>query len=67
MVLLDDVVNGGNLVTGLAIGVGALIAWPLISLIARPFSLTGLSDENARVNTRGCCPSRIAWVIPGAR
>jgi len=44
MVLLDDVVNGGNLVTGLAIGVGALIAWPLISLTARPFSLTGLSD-----------------------
>jgi hypothetical protein len=36
MALLDDIVNGGNLVTGLAIGVGALIAWPLIGPIARP-------------------------------
>jgi len=36
MALLDDVLKGGNLMTGLAIGVGALIAWPLISPIARP-------------------------------
>ena len=34
MALLDDVLKGGNLMTGLAIGVGALIAWPLVSPIA---------------------------------
>ena len=38
MALLDDVLKGGNLMTGLAIGVGALIAWPLISPIARPLA-----------------------------
>ena len=43
MALLDDIVIGdivisGNVVTGLAIGVGALIAWPLISPVARPLS-----------------------------
>jgi len=43
MALLDDVVIGdlvigGNVVTGVAIGVGALIAWPLISPIARPLA-----------------------------
>src|SRR5215467_12535132 len=43
MALLDDIVIGDivigvNLVTGLAIGVGALIAWPLISPIARPLA-----------------------------
>ena len=36
MALLDDVVNGGNLVTGVAVGAGALVAWPLIRLVARP-------------------------------
>jgi hypothetical protein len=36
MALLDDVVNGGNLVTGVAVGGGALVAWPLIRLVARP-------------------------------
>ena len=36
MALLDDVVNSGNLVTGVAIGAGALVAWPLIRLVARP-------------------------------
>jgi hypothetical protein len=38
MALLDDVLKGGNLMTGLAIGVGALIDWPLISPIARPLA-----------------------------
>jgi len=38
MALLDDVLNGGNLMTGIAVGVGALIAWPLISPIARPLA-----------------------------
>jgi hypothetical protein len=36
MALLDDVVNGGNLVTGVAVAAGALVAWPLIRLVARP-------------------------------
>jgi len=36
--LFDDTLKGGNLMTGLAIGVGALIAWPLISPIARPLA-----------------------------
>jgi len=36
MALFDDILNGGNLGTGLLVGVGALIAWPLISPIARP-------------------------------
>jgi len=35
LALLDDIVNGGNLATGLVVGVGALVAWPLISP-ARP-------------------------------
>jgi len=38
MALLDDVLTGGNLMTGLAIGVGALIAWPLIAPVARPIA-----------------------------
>jgi hypothetical protein len=36
MALFDDILNGGNLVTGVLVGVGALVAWPLISPIARP-------------------------------
>jgi hypothetical protein len=38
MALLDDIVNGGNITTGLLVGAGALIAWPLISPIARPLA-----------------------------
>jgi hypothetical protein len=38
MALFDDILNGGNLVTGLAIGAGALIAWPLIAPVARPIA-----------------------------
>ena len=38
MALLDDILNGGNVVTGLVVGVGALIAWPLIGPIARPLA-----------------------------
>jgi hypothetical protein len=37
-IVIGDIVIGGNLVTGLAIGAGALIAWPLISPIARPLA-----------------------------
>ena len=37
-IVIGDIVIGGNVVTGLAIGVGALIAWPLIGPIARPLT-----------------------------
>ena len=40
MALFDDIVSGGNLVTGLAIGAGALIIWPLVRPIARPIAKT---------------------------
>jgi hypothetical protein len=36
MALFDDILNSGNLVSGVLVGVGALVAWPLISPIARP-------------------------------
>jgi hypothetical protein len=36
MALLDDILNGGNLTTGLVIGAGVLIAWPLVGPIAWP-------------------------------
>jgi len=38
MALLDDIVSGGNITTGLLVGAGALIAWPLIGPIARPLA-----------------------------
>jgi len=38
MALLDDILNSGNLATGLVVGAGILIAWPLISPIARPLT-----------------------------
>ena len=40
MALLDDLLNGGNITTGLVIGAGALIAWPVISPLARPLAKT---------------------------
>ena len=40
MALLDDVLNGGNITTGLVIGAGALIVWPLIGPLARPLAKT---------------------------
>jgi hypothetical protein len=39
-IVIGDIVIGGNVVTGLAIGVGALIAWPLIGPVARPLAKT---------------------------
>ena len=38
MALLEDMLNGGNIVSGLTIGAGALIAWPLIAPVARPIA-----------------------------
>jgi len=38
MALFDDVVGRSNITTGLVVGVGGLIAWPLISPMARPLA-----------------------------
>lgn len=40
MALLDDIVNGGNVVTGLAIAVGTLVVLPLIGPFLRPAAKT---------------------------
>jgi hypothetical protein len=42
MALFDDVLNGGNLVTGLVVGAGALIVWPLIGPALRPIAKTAI-------------------------
>jgi hypothetical protein len=42
MALFDDIVNGGNLWTGLAIGAGALIVWPLVGPVMRPIAKTAI-------------------------
>jgi hypothetical protein len=38
MALVDDVLNAGNIVTGLLIGVGALIVGPLIRTALKPIA-----------------------------
>ena len=40
MALLDDIVTGGNLVTGVMVGAGLLMVWPLVKPIARPIAKT---------------------------
>src|SRR5260370_17376141 len=42
MALFDDIVNGGNLWAGLAIGAGALIVCPLIGPVLRPIAKTAI-------------------------
>jgi hypothetical protein len=42
MALLDYVLGGGNWVTGLAIGVGAVVVLPLIAPILRPVAKTAI-------------------------
>jgi hypothetical protein len=42
MALFDDVLKGGNLVTGLVVGAGALIVWPLIGPALRPIAKTAI-------------------------
>jgi hypothetical protein len=42
MALLDDILSGGNWVTGLAIGVGAVIVLPLAAPILRPLAKTAI-------------------------
>lgn len=38
MALFDDMLDGGNIVTGLAVGAAALIAWALINPITWPLA-----------------------------
>jgi hypothetical protein len=40
MALFDDVLGGGNWVTGLAIGAGAVVVLPLVSVV-RVFGTAG--------------------------
>jgi hypothetical protein len=42
MALFDDFLGGGNWVTGLAIGVGAVIVLPLAAPILRPLAKTAI-------------------------
>jgi hypothetical protein len=42
MALFDDILSGGNWVTGLAIGVGAVIVLPLAAPILRPLAKTAI-------------------------
>jgi hypothetical protein len=42
MALFDDVLSGGNWVTGLAIGIGAVIILPLAAPILRPLAKTAI-------------------------
>lgn len=38
MALIDDVLGGGNVVAGLAIGAAGLVAWPLMRPLVRPLA-----------------------------
>jgi hypothetical protein len=42
MALFDDVLTGGNWVTGLAIGLGAVVVLPLAAPILRPLAKTAI-------------------------
>ena len=42
MAVFDDILSGGNWVTGLAIGVGAVIILPLAAPILRPLAKTAI-------------------------
>jgi hypothetical protein len=42
MALVDDVLDGGNVLTGLAIGAAALIVWPLMRPLVRPLAKTAI-------------------------
>jgi hypothetical protein len=42
MALFDDVLSGGNWVTGLAIGVGAVVLLPMAAPILRPLAKTAI-------------------------
>ena len=40
MALVEDVLKGGDLVTGIAVGAAAVIVWPLIRSLVRPLAKT---------------------------
>lgn len=42
MALFEDILSGGNWVTGLAIGVGAVVVLPLVAPILRPLAKTAV-------------------------
>ena len=42
MVLIEDVLEAGNVVTGLAIGATALVVWPVIRPLVRPLAKTAI-------------------------
>ena len=42
MALFDDILSGGNLVTGLVVGVGAVVVLPLAAPILRPLAKTAI-------------------------
>ena len=42
MSLLENAFKGGNLVTGLAVGIGALIAIPMATSLLRPLAKTAI-------------------------
>ena len=42
MALFDDILSGGNWVTGLAIGGGAMVVLPLAAPILRPLAKTAI-------------------------
>jgi hypothetical protein len=42
MALFDDILSGGNWLTGLAIGVGAVVILPLAAPILRPLAKTAI-------------------------
>ena len=42
MALFDDILSGGNWVTGLAIGVGAVVVLPLAVPFLRPLAKTAI-------------------------
>jgi hypothetical protein len=44
MALLDDLLKGGNVTTGLVIGAAPLIAWPLMGPLLRPIAKTAIKS-----------------------
>jgi hypothetical protein len=50
MALFDDILNGGNLATSLAIGAGALIAELLLSSTARPVAKSVIKRGTDRLS-----------------
>jgi len=42
MALVDDLLEGGNVVTGLVIGAAALIVWPLVGPLVRPVAKSAI-------------------------